>query len=152
MKKQQLLNHLEKAWQFFNESFSGLTEAQMLQPGVIGEWSVKDIIAHVTTWEDEALKSLPLLMQGLRLPRYKDLYGGLDAFNALMTEKKRGLSLSEILEQSRAVHQQLIAFIHDVPDEYIKTETRIRRRLRLDTYSHYPIHARAILAWRELSK
>lgn len=124
----------------------------MVQTGVIGEWSVKDIIAHVSTWEEEALKSLPLLMQGLRPSRYKDLYGGLDAFNALMAEKKQGLSLSEILEQSSTVHQQLIAFINDVPDEYFKTETRIRRRLRLDTYSHYPMHARAILAWRELSK
>ena len=30
-------------------------------------------------------------------------------------------------------------------------ETRFRRRLRLDTYSHYPKHARAIREWRERS-
>jgi hypothetical protein len=36
-----------------------------------------------------------------------------------------------------------------VPEDQIARETRIRRRLRLDTYSHYPKHAEAIRKWRE---
>ena len=36
----------------------------MLEPGVTGAWSVKDILAHVTTWEGEALKHLPLVLRG----------------------------------------------------------------------------------------
>jgi hypothetical protein len=152
MKKQQLLNNLEKAWQQFKESYLGLTDSQMSQPGVIGGWSVKDIIAHITTWEEEALKSLPMIMQDHKLPRYKDLYGGLNAFNALMTEKKRGLSLSDVLKQLETTHMKLISFINNAPEELFTTETRFRRRLRLDTYSHYPEHTKAILAWRKLSK
>jgi hypothetical protein len=65
-----------------------------------------------------------------------------------MTEKKRALSLSEILEQSEMTHHRLIAFISKAPEEMFTTETRFRRRIRLDTYSHYPQHTRAILAWR----
>ena len=64
MKKQSLLDTLDKAWQEFKESYRGLTEAQISQPGVIGEWSVKDIIGHVTTWEEEALKALALIIAG----------------------------------------------------------------------------------------
>ena len=149
MKKQSLLDTLDKAWQEFKESYRGLSEAQISQPGVIGEWSVKDIIGHVTTWEEEALKALALILQGQRLPRYKDLYGGLNAFNALMTEKKRLLSLSEILKQSEITHQKLVAYILGAPEEMFTTETRFRRRIRLDTYSHYPEHTKAILAWRK---
>ncbi len=152
MNKQQLLKNLDKAWQQLKVAYLGLTESQMTQPGVTGEWSVKDILAHVATWEEEALKSLPLIMQGRRLPRYKDQYGGLDAFNALMTEKKRNLSLSNILNQIETTHQQLIAYINSAPEEMFSSETRFRHRLRLDTYSHYPIHTRAIQAWREQSK
>ena len=149
LKKYQVLNNLDKAWQQLKESYNGLTESQMTQQGVSGEWSVKDILAHVTTWEEEALKSLPLIMQGCRLPRYKELYGGLDAFNALMTEKKRSLSLSDILKQFKATHQQLIVYTNAAPEEMFSTETRFRRRLRLDTYSHYPVHTKSIMAWRE---
>jgi len=34
------------------------------------------------------------------------------------------------------------------PDAQLACETRYRRRLRLDTYSHYPKHTQAILRWR----
>ena len=71
MNKQQLLNKIDSAWQQLKESYCNLTESQMTQPGITGKWSVKDILAHATTWEEEALKSLPLIMHSRRLPRYK---------------------------------------------------------------------------------
>jgi hypothetical protein len=121
----------------------------MTQPGVTGDWSVKDILAHVTTWEEETLKHLPFIMQGGRPPRYSVQYGGINAFNALMAEQKRGLALSDTLRQLDETHRRLIDYIERAPDEQFTTETRFRRRLRLDTYSHYPEHGRAIRAWRE---
>ena len=123
----------------------------MTEPGVTGNWSVKEILAHVTTWEEEALKHLPLILKGGRPPRYSVMYGGINTFNAQMTERKRGLSLSEVLKQLDETHRRLIAYIHRAPEEQFTRETRFRRRLRLDTYSHYPKHARAIWQWRERS-
>ena len=70
MKKQQLLNKLEQAWTSFKDSYASLTAQQMVEPGVTGDWSVKDILAHVSWWEDESLKHLPHILQGVRPPRY----------------------------------------------------------------------------------
>jgi hypothetical protein len=56
--RRQLLKQLDKAWVAFNESYAGLSDAQLMAPGVTGAWSVRDILAHVTTWEEEALKHL----------------------------------------------------------------------------------------------
>jgi hypothetical protein len=84
----KLLNSVETAWVSFEEAYAGLPDALLIEPGVGGDWSVKDILAHVTTWEEEALTHLPLIMAGGR------------------------------------------------------------RRLRLDTYGHYPTHAEAIREWR----
>src|SRR5256885_7218978 len=89
--KQRLLRRLDKAWAALKESYAGLSDPRLTEPGVTGDWSVKDILAHVTTWEREALKHLPLIIAGGRPPRYVS-YGGIDAFNAKMTEEKRGLS------------------------------------------------------------
>ncbi len=149
MKRQQLLEKVERAWTDFQESYAGLSEEQMLEPGVSGDWSVKDSIAHVTWWEQEALKYLPLILKGERPPLYADLYGGINAFNALMAEQRRGLSLSEVRHQQAENHARLIELIQSVPEDQFTTETRFRRRLRLDTYSHYPEHTRQIHAWRE---
>ncbi len=151
MDRQRLLKQLDKAWAALQESYAGLTVAQLTEPGVIGDWSVKDILAHVTTWEEEANKYLPLINEGGRLPRYSIEYGGIDAFNALRTEQKRGLSLSDVLRQHEETHRRLIDYIQSVPEEQFTRETRFRRRLRFDTYRHYQEHTRMIREWKEQS-
>jgi hypothetical protein len=131
------------------ESYAGLSDSQLTEPGVVGDWSAKDVLAHVTTWEEEALKYLPLINQGRRPPRYSTQYGGIDAFNAQMTEQKRGLTLAEVLRQLDETHRRLVEYVQNAADEQFMEETRFRHRLRMDTYSHYPIHARAIQEWRQ---
>jgi hypothetical protein len=149
MNRRQLLNKLDVAWAALKESYAGLPDSQLTEPGVNDTWSVKDNLAHVTTWEEEALKYLPLIVRGGTPPRYSVQYGGIDAFNARRTEEKRGLSLAEVLSQLDATHRQLVEYVQSMPEEQFTRETPFRHRLRLDTYSHYPIHTRAIRAWRE---
>lgn len=151
MNTQQVLNRLDAAWAAFEDSYSGLSDSQLLMPGVTGEWSARDIIAHVSWWEEEALNHLPLVREGGRPPRYSVKYGGIDAFNALMTERRRDLSLAEVLRQHDEIHERLTAYIRNAPGELFTRETPFRRRLRLDTYAHYPIHAEAIRRWRARS-
>jgi hypothetical protein len=147
MTRQQLLARIESAWTAFKQSFDGLLESRLVEPGVTKAWSVKDIIAHVTTWENEALRHLPTVLKGGRPPRYAS-EGGIDAFNARMTKAKQDLPLEEVLRELDDTHRRLIEFIHTVSEEQITHETRFRRRLRLDTYGHYPKHTSAILRWR----
>jgi hypothetical protein len=109
---------------------------------------VKDILAHVTTWEQEALTYLPLILRGGRPPRYATV-GGIDAFNAQMTAQKRRLSLAEVRRQMDQTHRRLIELIRSTPPDQFTSETRARRRLRLDTYGHYPEHSQAIREWRQ---
>jgi len=149
--RRQLLERLDKAWVAFKASYAGLSEAQLLEPGVTGTWSVRDIIAHVTTWDEESLTHLPSILEGEKPPRYSVTYGGIDAFNALMTKRKDGLSLSEVLRQLDDTHRRLVEVIERAPEEELMRETRFRRRLRMDTYGHYPNHAAAIRRWRERS-
>src|SRR5262245_36042098 len=144
MDRRQVLKRLDKAWVAFNESYAGLSDVQLMEPGVTGTWSIRDILAHVTTWEEEALTHLPLILKCGTPPRYSVRYGGIDAFNARMTEQKRSLSLSAVRAQLAVTHKQLVDFIQNAPEHQLIGGTRFRHRLRLDTYSHYPIHAKAI--------
>lgn len=149
MDRAQLQKRLDRAWQALIASYDGLSDAELLEPGVSGAWSVQDVIAHVTAWEVEALTYLPVILAGGRPPKYSVKHGGIDAFNAKMTEKTRRLSLSDVLRQRDDTHRRLIDLVQSVPEEQISRETRFRRRLRMDTYGHYPEHAEAIREWRE---
>lgn len=147
MNRVQLRQRIETAWEAFRESYAGLTAEDLTRPSVIGEWTVKDVIAHVAIWEEEALAHLPTIAAGGRPPRYAAT-GGIDAFNAREVAGMRDLSLDEVLRHAARTHQRLLAYLDSVPEEQIARETRFRHRLRLDTYSHYPIHTRAIREWR----
>lgn len=149
MKKQQILDKINIAWKDLLDAIEGLPAEQMLVPGVTGDWCVKDIVAHLTWWEEECLKYLPMIIEGGHPPRYSVTYGGIDAFNAQMTEVKRRLSLEEVMDEFNLTHQRLLAFLDSVPEEQFTRETRFRRRLKYDTFLHYPEHAEAIREWRK---
>ena len=151
MNREQLLKKIDTPWAALRASYAGLSEAQLAQPGVTGDWSVIDILAHVSAWENEALTHLPHILEGKRPPKYSDRYGGIDAFNALKVRESWGLSPAEALARIEDTHRRLIAYLQNAPEEQLATETRFRRRIRLDTYSHYPIHTQAIREWRAKS-
>lgn len=148
MKKEQLLKKIDAAWDMFIASYADLSDEQLLEPGVVGDWSIKDIIAHVTVWEDEAFKHLPFILKDEKPPLYSVKDGGIDA-NAMMTERKRKLSLAEVLKEQDQTHRRIVAYIETLPEEQFTTDTKARRRIRLDCYGHYPIHAKAIREWRK---
>jgi hypothetical protein len=141
--REQLISRIERHWGDFNAAFGGLSDAELTHPGVVERWSVKDLMAHVATWEGEALKALPVIMQGRRPPRY----GGVDNFNARQNDANSRLSLDEARELLQQSHERLLDFLGGIPQSWYETETRFRHRLRLDTWGHYPEHTQAILAW-----
>jgi hypothetical protein len=77
MDRMQLLERLEKAWEAFKGSYASLSDSELTKPGVTGAWSVRDLIAHVTWWEEEALRHLPVILDGGKPPRYSVTYGGI---------------------------------------------------------------------------
>jgi hypothetical protein len=149
MIRSELLQSLNMRWQELLASYGGLPDAALTEPGVTGSWSIKDIIAHVSVWEEEALTHLPVVLAGKRPPRYSVTHGGINAFNALMTGRNRDLPLAEVLRRRDDTHNRLIEFVQRVPESECISDTRFRRRLRLDTYGHYAVHSRAIRKWRD---
>ncbi len=139
---------LDAAWAALQESYAGLPNAALLEPGAVGDWSVRDVLAHVNTWQEEALRHLPVIAAGGTPPSYATTYGGIDTFNARMAERKRDLSLSEVRRRLQETQRRLAELVQGVPEDQLTGETRFRRRLRLDTYGHYRLHADGIRQWR----
>jgi hypothetical protein len=144
---ERLLHRLEAAWADFQESYAGLPDALLLEPGPAGAWSVKDVLAHVSAWEEEALTHLPVIAAGGTPPRYAAT-GGIDAFNARTAERRRDLSLADVRRLLADSHRRLLELVRQTPDDQLGD--RFRRRLRLDTYGHYRLHADAIRGWRSV--
>ena len=149
MKRDQLAKRLDVRWRELHDAFQGLPQNVLLEHGVVGHWSIRDVLTHVATWEEEALKALPVILDGGPLPRYSNLYGGIDAFNAQAQERKQDLNLEEVFAELEETHQRLLSLLDGVPDAAFARESRFLRRLRQDTYGHYREHARQVQTWRQ---
>lgn len=147
MNKERVLHHIEQEWKTLLESFKNLKDDIMMESGAVGYWSVRDVLAHITTWDEEALKILPLILEDKPTPRYIR-YGGIDAFNAREQERKRDYSLELIKQQLVATHKSLVNFLAECPDSAFTSKSRFIKRLRLDTINHYREHINQIIRWR----
>ena len=135
-------------WEELHVAFRGLSKEDMLEPGVVGPWSIRDLLVHVALHGiRRPSKALPIILNGGRLPRYSDLYGGIDAFNAQTQQGEKGLTLDEVLTEFEETHRRLLAYLEGVPDETFASEGRFLRRLRQDTYGHYREHTEQIRVW-----
>jgi hypothetical protein len=148
MNKANFLDILNQRWQEFLSSIEGLSPEQMTLPGVSGTWSVKDIIGHVTSWEQETLSTLPDILAGQPAPVYSQLYGSIDALNAYMVLVKNRQSLQEVLDNLHKVHTKLLQFLEEADPTQFADGTPFFVRLSMDTSEHYPEHTRTICAWR----
>jgi hypothetical protein len=147
-RRRRLLERVAETWKAFNDSYAGLTEVLLKEAGVTGAWSVRDILAHLTTWEEEALKHLPLILTGGTPPVLRDLRGP----RCLQRPHDGTEAAAVLVPGSRAAggHARPRGRVHPERAEHqLIGDTRFRRRLRLDTYGHYPIHADAIRQWRK---
>ena len=146
MNREQLISRIERGWGAFNDAYAGLSEASLIEAGVVERWSVKDLIAHVATWEEEALKALPIIMQGKRPP----VTVASTASTPARTRRTAVSACRRRMRRLRRSHQSLLDFVATLPEPWYEMETRFRHRLRLDTWSHYREHTQAILAWRQM--
>lgn len=159
MDKTGLLTILRKSHEDFLQAIEGLTEEEMNEPGVNGDWSVKDILSHLTRWEAELVKLLWQTSQGITP-------GGLavsatseevDELNARWVQEDRDRSLSQVLEDFHGVRKQTIRRVEAFSEEDLTDvkryawleEVPLWKRIAIESYEHEAEHLSQIQAWRE---
>ena len=145
--RERLMSRIDQRWDALVEAWNGIPDKALLQPGVVGHWSIKDLLGHISVWEEECMTLLPIVMEGKRPPLYKS-YGGIDAFNDRNWRELRDIPLAEMRRRSSETHRRLLRFLDRVDERFFVGESRFRKRLRLDVYGHYAEHTAHIIAWR----
>jgi hypothetical protein len=108
--KAQLLNELQDEQAQFDALLGAIGEAHMTQPGVAGDWSIKDIVAHLTSWRRTVASFQAALRHGSSFasPWPSHLEEDND-INAWIYVANQDRPLSDVLEESRAVFEQLLS-------------------------------------------
>ena len=118
MSKSQLLNNLQEENKQWEVLLAQIGEARMEQPGVAGDWTIKDIVAHLTGWRRRTVLRLQAAQRGEEnppMPWPAHLQTD-DEINAWIYETNRNRPVREVLNDSRQIFQQLVAAIEALPE------------------------------------
>jgi hypothetical protein len=112
MDRHALVAVIEASWQTLDEAIGALAGAALSEPGVVGEWSVVELIGHVSAWEQQALRHIAQWRAGEPLTAL----GGPDAYNAAEAERRRGWTAEQALAEQAETRRQLRETILSLSD------------------------------------
>jgi hypothetical protein len=119
MTKTELMHWLREQQQRWEAFLDSIPPAQIDAPGVVGHWSIKDVIAHLVGWNRKLVAQMRAAQQGEPeppLPWPAELEDE-DAINAWHYETSRALSADALRAQANSVFEELIAVIAALPDD-----------------------------------
>jgi hypothetical protein len=95
-----------------------------------GDWSPKDLIGHLESWEQHALDALEAWSRGAVAPSDHALrMVGLDAFNLAEVTRKARWSVSRSVDSADGTHRRLVAALRSISDDaWSAPPTRRARR------------------------
>jgi hypothetical protein len=156
MTKSEILTALNEGRERFLEAIEDLTPDQMKETGVVGEWSVKDILVHLTRWEAELVKLLWQASQGQKPTSAHFSSSSVDDLNARWYQESRSRPLERILEDFHGVRAQTVRRVEDFSDEDLTDPKRylwlndapLWEWIAGDSFEHEAEHGAQIRAWR----
>jgi hypothetical protein len=152
-----IISDLRAARATFLEAIDGLTDEQLLRPGAVGYWSVKDVMAHLVAWEAELVTTLSKLEQHKsRPPRIVEI-DDIEGWNEEQYHTNASRSLDAVWADFQGVHKHLIKVVQDLADKTLDDNRRFPwmegeplSYLIMETAVwHEEEHADDITAWRE---
>jgi hypothetical protein len=121
MNKSELLNWLHDEYQHWEALLGEIGTARMDQPGVNGDWSMKDMIAHLTVWNQKLVAQIQAA-QGNEPdppPPWPAHLVDEDDINAWIFQANRDRPVRQVLDESHQVFQQLFAVIESLPGDVV---------------------------------
>jgi DinB superfamily len=103
----------ERSAVFYSIAF--MPEDQLLLRPVIGEWSVKDVLGHLSAWEAEIIHGIEQFMHGDR-PDLLDI-ADVDTWNGEQARQRWDRSLEDVKGELMSKRKRLLDLVSALPDE-----------------------------------
>jgi hypothetical protein len=141
----ELLARIRSGRAQFESALAQFSGDQMLAPNLHGGWSLKDLIAHIGFWEQQAALTFSALLRGVEPPA-ESL--ALDELNARVYAQNRYRLLAEVRLAERAAYDQLLLLVENAVDDDLFNPQRFvwtagkpfAEWIENNTYGHYEEH------------
>ena len=160
MNKSSLLEEMSNGYTTLENILAPLDEAQMIIPGVNGDWSIKDILAHLAAWQNYLLIRLQAAARN-EVPAVQGILSdedegdAVDKINAGFYEENKSRPLEEVVSDFRTTFRQIVEVVQALSDEDLFEPMRFAwmkgnalwELVPGNTYGHYQEHTGSIQEW-----
>jgi hypothetical protein len=156
--KKEILKGIKEEHKRLEAFFTGLTDEEMKIRNAPEPWSAKDIMAHVTAWEQLLLGWYRAGLKGIKqqIPDWQ-APGVIDKINEEIFQRNRDRSQDDIQKDFRASYEEILKIVEDMPEEAIFTAGRydwtgkgtLAQAIVVNTSQHYIEHLPALEAIRK---
>ncbi|GHO89999.1 hypothetical protein KSF_000470 [Reticulibacter mediterranei] len=136
----------------FNALLSSLSEAQLTAPGVNGNWSVKDNIAHLSGWQRRQIARNEAVFQGIEIPNPTPGMS-VDEINEMLYQQNKDRSLPDVLNEFHETARRVREDVERLTDEQLNTPIAwlnghtLAEYIEGNSYGHYEEHTEIIQHW-----
>jgi uncharacterized damage-inducible protein DinB len=128
-----------------------LPARDIVQPRTQDRWSVKDVLAHLMTCDEETVRRFRLIARGRgdRI-RWFNSMADADRFNARSVAGTRRLSLRAVLGRMARAHRDLLRWLERLPAESLADPSHaytVVQWLPAPGWTHEQEHLREVRAW-----
>ncbi len=132
-----------------------LSVERMNQPGAVGVWSVKDVLAHIAFWERHLVHVLRAAAHG-ETPDL-DVEDATETCNASVVKQYYLRPLSAVIADWHAAREDLLDQLEGLSDEDLNDPDRfvwsggrtLLDRIAANSYAHEQEHIEQIRAWMQ---
>ena len=150
MAERPLVAELDAAREAFLDALGQVDAELVTAPGVVGDWSVRDLVVHVAAWCDHATAALGLAREG-RGAEFAYSTGDTDAMNERIAAEARKVDPGEALRREASAFAAFREHVVGLPDDLLALRLgngdTVEAVIRYDGPEHYAEHADHLRAW-----
>jgi hypothetical protein len=121
MDKESILVNIQTERRRLEKNLADLTAEDMVAKGVIGDWSVKDILAHLVNWEQRFLNWYQAGLRGEipQTPAPGMTWRDLDQLNQMIYLEHKEQTLESVMADFKDSYQQILQTMSEISEEDI---------------------------------
>lgn len=157
MTKSKILELIQSEHKLLEDQLGGLSEDELLQPSLSGNWNIKDILMHIVFWEERMVEWIEVALRD-EIPQMLPpglTWDDLDIWNEQTNLENKDKPLPEVLSRFHSSYLQAFEIVEKIQEEDLINPNRFEWRegkplwqiVSSNTHWHYAEHREQITDW-----
>lgn len=145
-----LVGALERSRDAFHDALAEVDVELVTVPGVVGDWSVRDLVVHVAAWDEHGADALELAIAG-RGAEFAYTGADTDATNERIFAESQHVSPVEALAREERAFERFRRVVAELDPallgERLGNGDTVEEVIRYDGPDHYAEHTEHLREW-----